>query len=144
MRNTRLPVSLNDTTCTTTDTASSTNSPPMMARAISCLVATATEPIRPPNASEPVSPMKIEADGEAVEPVGQVHGVAGADDDESGEHRKEPAEIDDHVLEHRKHQRGGERRAPQTRDRDASGERDGGLDGKSEDTGKAAGGLPRH
>src|SRR4051794_40652678 len=63
MRNTRLPVSLNDTTCTTTDTASSTNSPPMMASAISCLVATATEPSKPPNASEPVSPMKIEAGG---------------------------------------------------------------------------------
>src|SRR5262249_61227484 len=41
MRNTRLPVSLNDTTCTITDTASSTNSPPTMPRTISCLVATA-------------------------------------------------------------------------------------------------------
>src|SRR4029078_8140504 len=53
MRNTRLPVSLNDTTCTITDTASSTNRPPMMASATSCLVATATEPISPPMASEP-------------------------------------------------------------------------------------------
>src|SRR5256885_10462624 len=54
MRNTRLPVSLNDTTCTITDTASSTNSPPMIARATSCLVATATVPSMPPSASEPV------------------------------------------------------------------------------------------
>ena len=124
----------------------------MMASTISCLVATATAPIRPPSASEPVSPMKIEAggalnqrkpkpgaehraaqhrklagagdvmdlqiigehgvageigdhaearrrdhhrhDGEPVEPVGQVHRVAGADDDEGAEHDEEPAEVD--------------------------------------------------
>src|SRR5262249_23120196 len=63
MRNTRLPVSLNDTTCTITDTASSTNSPPTMPRTISCLVATAIAPSMPPSASEPVSPMKTEAGG---------------------------------------------------------------------------------
>ena len=62
-RNTRLPVSLNETTCTITDTASSTNSPPTTASTISCLVATAIAPIMPPSASEPVSPMKIEAGG---------------------------------------------------------------------------------
>src|SRR5215468_9396944 len=63
MRNTRLPVSLNETTCTITDTASSTNSPPTMASSNSCLVATATEPSSPPSASDPVSPMKIDAGG---------------------------------------------------------------------------------
>src|SRR5262252_6724227 len=63
MRNTRLPVSLNDMTCTITDTASSTNSPPTMPRTISCLVATAIAPSMPPSASEPVSPMKTEAGG---------------------------------------------------------------------------------
>src|SRR5580704_9303645 len=62
--NTRFPVSLNDTTCTITETASSTNKPPMTASTISCLVATATVPISPPSASEPVSPMKIEAGAE--------------------------------------------------------------------------------
>ena len=46
-----------------TDTASSTNSPPMMASTISCFVATATAPSAPPSASEPVSPMKIAAGG---------------------------------------------------------------------------------
>src|SRR6185312_6662969 len=63
MRNTRLPVSLNESTCTITDTASSTNSPPTTASTISCLVATAIAPIMPPSASDPVSPMKIEAGG---------------------------------------------------------------------------------
>src|SRR4051794_41784541 len=63
MRNTRLPVSLNESTCTITDTASSTNSPPTTASTISCLVATAIAPIIPPSASDPVSPMKIEAGG---------------------------------------------------------------------------------
>ncbi len=59
----RLPVSLNDTTCTITDTASSTNNPPMMASAISCLVATATDADQAAERSAPMSPMKIEAGG---------------------------------------------------------------------------------
>ncbi len=33
-------------------------------------------------------------DGEAVEAVGQVHRIAGADNDEGAEHQKEPAEMD--------------------------------------------------
>ena len=143
----------------------------MMASTISCLVATAIAPSMPPSASEPVSPMKIEAggalnqrkprpgadhraaqhrqfagagdvvdlqivgehrvadeigdqaeacrgdhhrhDGEAVEAVGQVHGVAGADDDEGAEEHEEPAEIDDQFLEERKRQRGREGAAPE-------------------------------
>src|SRR6476659_498672 len=63
MRKTRLPVSLNETTCTITETASSTNSPPTMPSTTSCLVATAMAPSMPPRASEPVSPMKIDAGG---------------------------------------------------------------------------------
>src|SRR5262245_20533687 len=63
IRKTRLPVSLNDTTCTMTDTASSTNRPPTIPSTISCLVATAMAPSMPPSASEPVSPMKTEAGG---------------------------------------------------------------------------------
>src|SRR5690348_14526350 len=59
----RLPVSLKEATCTITDTASNTNRPPMTASTISCLTATATAPSMPPSASEPVSPMKIEAGG---------------------------------------------------------------------------------
>src|SRR5262249_46638207 len=63
MRNTRLPVSLNDTTCTITDTASSTNSPPTTQSTTPGWAATATAPSMPPSASEPVSPMKTEAGG---------------------------------------------------------------------------------
>src|SRR4029450_8800119 len=63
MRNTRLPVSLNESTCTITDTGCRENSPPTTASTISCLVATAIAPIMPPSASDPVSPMKIEAGG---------------------------------------------------------------------------------
>ena len=48
-------------------------------------------------------------DGEAVEAVGQVDRVAGADNDEGAEHHEEPAEIQHHVLEERNRQRGRER-----------------------------------
>ena len=50
-------------TWTITDTASRTNSPPTIASTISCLIATATAPSSPPSASDPVSPMKIDAGG---------------------------------------------------------------------------------
>src|SRR5215213_4582379 len=60
---TRFPVSLNEATWMITDMISSTNSPPTMARTISCLAATAIVPRSPPRASEPVSPMKIWAGG---------------------------------------------------------------------------------
>src|SRR3546814_12350805 len=46
MRKTRLPVILNDTTWTMTETVSSTKRPPMMPRTSSCLVTTAMEPSR--------------------------------------------------------------------------------------------------
>ena len=48
MRNTRLPVSLNEATWTMTDTASSTNRPPTIASSSSCLVRTAIAPSAPP------------------------------------------------------------------------------------------------
>ena len=48
-------------------------------------------------------------DGEAVEPVGEVHRVAGADDDEAANNDEEPAEIEHQLLEERKRQRGRER-----------------------------------
>ena len=58
-----LPVSLNDITCTITETASKTNRPPVIARTISCLVIIPTAPSEPPKAKEPVSPIKIFAGG---------------------------------------------------------------------------------
>src|SRR5690606_30783231 len=61
MRKTRLPVVLKWTPWMMTERISTTTSPPMMARTISCLLATATAPIRPPSASEPDSAMKIAA-----------------------------------------------------------------------------------
>src|SRR6185437_11801620 len=63
MRNTRLPVSLNEMTCTITETVSNTKRPPTMASTISCLTATATAPSAPPSGSEPVSPMNTMAGG---------------------------------------------------------------------------------
>ena len=84
------------------------------------------------------------ADGEAIESVGQVHGVAGADDDEGSQDRKEPAEVDGHVLDHREHQRGGEGRASEASYRETGGERDRGLDREPHPSREAAMGLPRH
>ena len=59
----RFPVSLKYPTWTITDAPSSTNKPPTMTSTNSCFTDTATAPIRPPSASEPVSPMKICAGG---------------------------------------------------------------------------------
>ena len=50
-------------TLTTTDRASITNNPPVIANTISCLVMIPIAPNEPPNESEPVSPMKIFAGG---------------------------------------------------------------------------------
>ena len=46
-----------------TDTASKTNNPPIIAKTISCFVATAIEPIAPPTDKEPVSPINTIAGG---------------------------------------------------------------------------------
>ena len=46
-----------------TETVSSTNRPPTIARTNSCLVITATTPSAPPKDNEPVSPMKTLAGG---------------------------------------------------------------------------------
>ena len=83
------------------------------------------------------------ADGEPVETVGQVHRIAGADDDEHAEDRKEVAEVDDHLLEHRQRQRRGEIRPTEARDRDASGDRDHRFEGEPERAGKTGRGLAR-
>ena len=58
-----MPVSLNEATCTMTETVSSTNRPPMIASTSSCLVATLMLPSAPPIDSDPVSPMKTDAGG---------------------------------------------------------------------------------
>ena len=58
IRNTRRPVSLNDATCTMTDTVSTTNTPPMISSTISWRTTTATTPSAAPSASAPMSPMK--------------------------------------------------------------------------------------
>ena len=50
-------------TCTITDTASSTNNPPMIASTSSCLVTMLIVPSAAPIANEPVSPMKTLAGG---------------------------------------------------------------------------------
>jgi hypothetical protein len=63
MRNTRLPVSLKLATWTITDTASSTNKPPIIASTSSCLAMTLIVPSAPPSESEPVSPIKTIAGG---------------------------------------------------------------------------------
>ena len=46
-----------------TDTASSTNSPPVIAKTISCFVIIPTAPSDPPRAKDPVSPINIFAGG---------------------------------------------------------------------------------
>src|SRR5260370_21689142 len=61
MRNTRLPVNLNDATWMITDSVSSTNTPPTITSSISCLMRIATVPSAAPSASDPTSPMKISA-----------------------------------------------------------------------------------
>src|SRR5260370_39947377 len=64
MRNTRLPVDLNEATCMTTDSASSTKTPPTITRSSSCLIRIATVPSAAPSASDPTSPMKLSAGDE--------------------------------------------------------------------------------
>ena len=54
-------VALNHRTWIATESASSTKMPPRMISRSSVWVITASAPIAPPNPSEPVSPMKIEA-----------------------------------------------------------------------------------
>ena len=60
---TLLPVSLKDITCIITETVSKTNSPPIIAKTISCLTIIATAAKEPPNDKDPVSPIKIFAGG---------------------------------------------------------------------------------
>ena len=57
------PVSLNEITCIITETVSSTNIPPIIAKTISCLTIIATAARDPPKDRDPVSPIKILAGG---------------------------------------------------------------------------------
>ena len=50
-------VYLNQATCAITESASATNTPPMMPSTISCRTITAMVPSAPPSASAPTSPM---------------------------------------------------------------------------------------
>ena len=59
IRNTRLPVSLNEATWMMTERVIVTNRPPRMTMRNSVRVVMARPAIAPPRASEPVSPMKI-------------------------------------------------------------------------------------
>jgi hypothetical protein len=61
MRNTRLPVSLNEATWIITETASTTNTPPMMNSTNSWRTITATVPSAAPRDSAPTSPMNTSA-----------------------------------------------------------------------------------
>ena len=53
-------------------------------------------------------------DGQAVEPVGEVHRIARADDDEHAEQEEDPAEIEHQLLEERQRQRGRDQRLAET------------------------------
>ena len=53
--------------------------------------------------------------GQSVETIGQVHGIARADNDEAAEHEKKPAERNDELLEKGKGERGRERLAADCR-----------------------------
>ena len=65
-------------------------------------------------------------DRQAIEPVGQVHRIAGGDDDEAAEQHEEYAEIDHRSLKNGKGDRGAEGRARGTgRQRGAHHEKDG-------------------
>ena len=54
---------MKDPTCNITDNASATKIPPTIAKTNSCLIITLIAPSVPPNASDPVSPIKTMAGG---------------------------------------------------------------------------------
>src|ERR1700726_2270391 len=83
-------------------------------------------------------------DCEPVETVGQIDGIAGADNDESAEDHEEPAEIQHYILEERDRKRRRRRVAAEPDQRVAGGERDHRFQRQAEAAGKAAGGLFRH
>ena len=67
------------------------------------------------------------ADGEPVEPVGQVDRVGGADHDEGGERQEEPAEMDQQFLEERHREAVVQRGGRQLHDGEGGDEADGDL-----------------
>ena len=77
IRNTRLPVVLNEMIWMTTDIVMITNRPPMMMDSSVVRVAMARPPMRPPRPSAPVSPMKIRA-GEVFHQRKPTHAPAAA------------------------------------------------------------------
>ncbi len=83
-------------------------------------------------------------DGEAVEAVGQVHGVAGADDDEGAERNEQPAEIDQHALEEGNGERGRERLLADIDDDGGGDHGGGGLDDDLDAAAEAFGRLLGH
>ena len=82
-------------------------------------------------------------DGEPVESVGQVHRIAGADDDEGREQDEEPSEIEAEFLEEREHQGGRETAATEQDQDDAGHDGNDRLDAHAGAAGKAVMGLPR-
>src|SRR5581483_12400293 len=80
-------------------------------------------------------------DGETIEAVGEVHGIAGADDDEGAEDHEPPAEIDDDILQERNRQRGGGGVAAELGQRVAGHQRDDPLQQQANAASKTAGGL---
>src|SRR5262245_39787750 len=67
-------------------------------------------------------------DGEPIEAIGQVHGVAGADDDERAEDDIQPTEIDERALEKGNSERGCERLLASMHDRGGGGHGSEGFD----------------
>ena len=83
-------------------------------------------------------------DGEAIEAVGEVHRIAGADHDEGAEQHEEPAEIQRDIFEKRQCQRGRERRPAEPHQRVARRQRNYCLDQQTNAAGKAVMALLRH
>ena len=83
-------------------------------------------------------------DGEAVETVGEIHRIAGADDDEGAEHDEEPSEMQHGVLQERDRQRGGRGIAVQPHQRVAGHQRDRRLDQQAQLAAEAGRRLLRH
>ena len=79
IRNTRLPVRLNEITWMITLSASTTNTPPTSGSRSSVFVNTANAATAPPSASEPVSPMNTSA-GNALYQRNPMHAPSSAAD----------------------------------------------------------------
>ena len=83
-------------------------------------------------------------DGKAVEAVGEVHRIAGADDDEGAEDHEEPAEIQHQFLEERDRERRRGDVAAEPDQRVTGGERDDRLEQQAQAAAEAGRGLLGH